>query len=256
MLTSNQPSARPALRHHLGAIADQAIDQRDVGAVGLALEVVGLRNIARHEDVGFDAGRRGIGRQGAGRVAGRGNGHLLDSQFHAHRNGAGEAARFERAGGVQAFVLHPKRVGADARAQAPGANQRRPALAQRDDRLVRRRQHRSVAPHAGGAVRNVAPPPAVADGIEIVPHQERAAATAEIGDLPRVPLRRAEAAFQIRRFRHQVKSLAFGTTSPMRMNQKPKKYRGEIGQKSHYRLVTQAPVNFGQQRGSIGHGPD
>ena len=35
------------------------------------------------------------------------------------------------AGGIQSLVLHPQRIGAEARAQPRGADQRRPALAQR-----------------------------------------------------------------------------------------------------------------------------
>ena len=68
------------------AIADQAIHQRDVRAERLALDVVGLRHIARHEDVRFDSGRGGVGCHGAGGISGRRNRHFADAEFHAHRH--------------------------------------------------------------------------------------------------------------------------------------------------------------------------
>ncbi len=93
--------------HHAGAVADQAVDQRYVRAVGLTFHEIGLRDVARHENVGFQARRRCIGRHGARRVPSRGNGQLANPQLHRHGDGAGKPARFERAGGIEAFVLHP-----------------------------------------------------------------------------------------------------------------------------------------------------
>ena len=208
MLTSNQPSFGSALGHDLAAIADQPIHQRDVGAVGFALQVIRLRHVARHENMRFDAGRGRIGGERAGGVSGRGDRHLLDAQFDAHRDGAGEPARLERGGGVQAFVLHPERFGAHARAQTLRADERRPAFAQRDDGTLGGGQNRRVSPHGGRAVRDIAPPPAHADGIEIVADQQRSAAAAQILHGSGLEPLLTQAAFQMRSFRHGNTSLA------------------------------------------------
>ena len=210
VLTSNQPSFGPALGHDAAAIADQAVHQRDVRAVRLALEVVGLRNVARHEDVRLDSRRRGVGRHGAGRVARRGNRHLLDAQFHAHGNRAGKAARLERCRGIESFVLHPEMLRADARAQPLGPHQRRPALAEGHDRRFGRRQHRRIPPHVRRAARHFAPRPAVADHSQIIPDQERSSAGAEVGHCCRIVPGAAEAAFQMGRFSHSTESLTSG----------------------------------------------
>ncbi len=152
MLTSNQPSRGTALGDDLAAIADQAIHQRDVGAVGFALEVVGLRDVARHEDMRFEAGRGRVGGQRAGGVSGGRDRDFLHAEFEAHGNGAGKPARFERRGGVQAFVLDPDGLRADARAETVRADERRPAFAERNDGIFRGGQNRRVTPHGGRAV--------------------------------------------------------------------------------------------------------
>ena len=102
------------------------------------------------------------------------------------------------AGGIQTFVFDPQLVRADPRAQAAGAEQRGQAFAQRHDRLGRRRQHRRIAPHAGGAVRNLAPRPAVPENAQIVTDEQRSAAVAEVGNRARLVPLAAEAAFQMR----------------------------------------------------------
>ena len=173
---------RAALGHHAAAVADQAVDQRDVRAVRLALDVVRLRHVARHEDVGFDAGRRGIRRHRAGGVAGRGIAtFLMPSSTHM------ETAQERPRALNDAVGLSPSSL-----TQSASAPMRCPR------RLVRisgvqpspsvtidaggRGQHRRVAPHGGRAVRHVAPRPAVADAVEIVADQQRSAARAEIID--------------------------------------------------------------------------
>ena len=119
------------------------------------------------------------------------------------------------AGGIEPFVLHPKRFRADARAQTAGPHQRRPALAQRDDRRFGRRQHRRVAPHVRRTVGHIAPRPAVPDDSEIVAHQQRSAARAQVGHRRRIILGAAEAAFQMGRFRHSTESLTSGSPRAM-----------------------------------------
>ena len=62
---------------HAGAVGDDAVDHGDVGAVDDPFEVIGQRDVLRHEDVCGDARGRGVGsearrhcprweRQGAG----------------------------------------------------------------------------------------------------------------------------------------------------------------------------------------------
>ena len=112
-----------------GAIADEAIDQGDVRAVGFALDEVSLRDIARHEDVRFHSGGCGIGSEGAGGISSGGDGDFAYSEFGAHGYGTGESASLEAGGRVETFVLEPEILGADALAGAGGGEQGRHALA-------------------------------------------------------------------------------------------------------------------------------
>ena len=136
------------------AVADQPIDQCYVRSIGAVLDVVRSRDIARHEDMRFDASSSGVGCQSAAGIARGRDGDFAKAQFHAHRHGARQAASFERAGRVGAFVLHPKVACAEARGQPVRLQQRRHAFAQRDDMfwIVDRKQRR-IAPHGRGALR-------------------------------------------------------------------------------------------------------
>ncbi len=139
---SNQPSCLFALVDDARAVGDEAIDERDVCAVGDALHVVGDGDVARHEDVGFDAGGSGVGGERACGVAGGRDGELLQSVMAGHGDGQREAARLEGAGGVGAFFfeIHV--------AVAAAVEHGRPALAEGDGLDVG--QHGAIAPHAGG----------------------------------------------------------------------------------------------------------
>ena len=90
----------------------------------------------------------------------------------------------------------------DSSAEAMGANQRGPALAERNDGVFIGWEHGSVAPHRGGPVGNVAPPPFDAERIEIGAYQQRAAALAQVGHGARVQPFLTKAALQIRSFWH------------------------------------------------------
>ena len=122
-----------SLRDNAAAIADESVDEGDVRAGGFAFDVVGLRDIARHEDVSLDSGRRGVRRHGSGGVARRGNRRLLHAELGAHRYSAGKAASFERARRVQAFIFDPKIAGADAFAETARTDKRCPAFAHAHD---------------------------------------------------------------------------------------------------------------------------
>ena len=87
------------------AVADQAVDQCDVRAVVIALDAVGHGDVFGHEDVGFESGGGGVGGEGSGGVSGGWNRQLLQAEVAGHGYAGGQAAGFERSGGIQAFVL-------------------------------------------------------------------------------------------------------------------------------------------------------
>ena len=108
--TSNHPSffqdsALFQLGDFAGAVGDEAIDQRHVRAVVVALDAIGQGNIFGHEDVGFDIRGGGVGGESAGGVSGRGDGQLFQSEMAGHGDGGGKSASFERASRIQAFVF-------------------------------------------------------------------------------------------------------------------------------------------------------
>ena len=76
--------AGTAFGDDLSAIADQSIHQGDMGAVGFALKVVCLRDVARHEDMGFEAGRGCVGGERAGGVSGGRDCDFFYAEFEAH----------------------------------------------------------------------------------------------------------------------------------------------------------------------------
>ena len=80
--------------------------------------------------MGFETGGRGISGKGAGGVSSRRDGQLADAEFHAHRDGAGESARFEGTGGIEAFVFDRELGRADALTGPPGRLDRRHAFAE------------------------------------------------------------------------------------------------------------------------------
>ena len=165
-------------------------------AEGLALDEIGLRDIVRHENVGFETGERGVGCQSAGRVAGRRDGEFSRTEFLRHGDGGGQAARFEGIGGIAAFVLHPERREAELAGEPVGSEQRRPAFLERDE--IRRIgwQNRRVTPHAGGRIGERGLLPGDADGRQVVANEQRTAAAAQIRQLPGFVPRVAAAAVQ------------------------------------------------------------
>src|SRR5580765_8525043 len=61
------------LGYNAGAIADQAVDQGDFGSVAFAFHAIGHGHILRHEDVGLNTSRCGVGSKRTGGVSCRGN---------------------------------------------------------------------------------------------------------------------------------------------------------------------------------------
>ena len=149
VLTSNHPFFFPLsgvffqVGDFGGAIADEAVDQGDVSAVVVALDAVRHGNIFGHEDVGFEAGGGGVGGEGSGGVSGGGDGEFFQAEVARHGNAGGQAAGFERAGGVEAFVLDE-----DAGKLAAGEHGSE-TFAERDG--IGFGKDGVVAPHGGGA---------------------------------------------------------------------------------------------------------
>src|SRR5262249_13628222 len=127
---------RCALGDHPAAVVDQAVDERDLRAVALALGPEDGRRVGGHEDVTLHAGLRGVRGRGAAGVARRRQRDLRVAELLSLRHGRGEAARLERAGRVAGLVLDPQIAEPETRTESVGREQRRAALAERDDVLL------------------------------------------------------------------------------------------------------------------------
>ena len=146
----------------------------------------------------FNARRSGVGGHGAGGISRRRYGYLVNAQFYTHGNGAGKAARFERTGGVNAFVLDPKILNAQAAREPRGLQHRRHTFAQRNYiGRVTHRQHRSVSPHAGGAPSNLIAAPGRLGFFQIVQNQKGSTAFAQVVNLGCLAAFAADTAFQV-----------------------------------------------------------
>ena len=75
--TSNQPSGRPRLGRDPAGVGDQAVDERHVRAVQLALADERHLDVLRHEDLRLQPGGRGVGRQRVGGVAADGTASIF-----------------------------------------------------------------------------------------------------------------------------------------------------------------------------------
>src|SRR5205823_7760118 len=76
-------------------IGNKAVDQSDAGTELAAFNDVGSRCVARHEDVGFESGTRGVGGEGAGGVAGTWSNEFGGAEMFRHRNGDGHPTRLK-----------------------------------------------------------------------------------------------------------------------------------------------------------------
>ena len=117
-------------------VVEVAADVEDARAVGDRLGQLALRDVAvRDEDVGVEAAVGGVGGGGSAGVAGRGAEDGLGVRLEGLGDGDDHAAVFERARGVAHLELEVELAAADALVQAAGANERRVALAERDERV-------------------------------------------------------------------------------------------------------------------------
>ena len=83
------------------AIGDETVDKCDVRAEFATFDDVRARSVARHENVCFETGARGISGERASRIPGAWNSELARAEIFCHRDGDGHAARFETLRRVQ-----------------------------------------------------------------------------------------------------------------------------------------------------------
>ncbi len=95
------------LRDDPSAVVDEAVDERHVGAVRLALDPEDLRRVARHEDVAGEARLRRVGGRGAPGVPRRRQGDGPRPERLRHRDRRAQPARLEGAGRVSGLLLDP-----------------------------------------------------------------------------------------------------------------------------------------------------
>ncbi len=153
--TSYQPSGAAFFGGHPAGVGDQAVDQRHVGAVEATLVDEGPLGVLRHEDFAGQARCGGIGRGGVAGVAGRRQRDRLLAEILRACDRRRLAARLERVGRVERFVLDEQPIEADRRAERLRVKQRREAFAERD-RLLRRR---TAAASRGSATCSARGPP-------------------------------------------------------------------------------------------------
>ena len=105
--------------------------------MGHSLSELSLRYVAvRDEDVSIEPAAGGVGGGRGTRVAGGGAEDGFRFGFKRLRYGDDHAAVFEGAGGIAHLQLEIQLPAADALVQTPRVNERRVALAQRDERRV------------------------------------------------------------------------------------------------------------------------
>ena len=125
---------RGELARDVEAVVEVALHLQELGVVRDRLAQLAHRDLALgHEHGGLDAGVRRVRRGRGRRVAGRGADDDLRAALDGLRDGHGHAAVLEGAGRVHALELHPH-VGAGAARERGGGQERRAALAERDDR--------------------------------------------------------------------------------------------------------------------------
>ncbi len=138
-----------ALSDDAGAIADEAVDQRDVRAQRFALNEIGLRNVFRHEDVRSIPPQPHTPAAALAAFPAEGTATLVMPNSRAMVMAAVMPRALKEPVGFRAFVLHPKMMRAERGAETFGLDERRHPLAQRNDGAAMiRRQHGPVTPHA------------------------------------------------------------------------------------------------------------
>ena len=158
----------------------EAVDERDGGAVQLALADERDLDVLRHEDPGLEAGRRRVRGHGVGGVAGGRHREDRRAEIPRARDRGGQPARLERVRRVERLVLHEQARNAEIGAEPCRMDQGGPAFAEREGRFAVRQRHQlAIPPHVRLARRERVPAPG-AGGVEIVAHQQGSAADAEV----------------------------------------------------------------------------
>ncbi len=125
-----------------------AVDADQTGAVDARCEQLLGLEVGGDEDVGVEAGGRGVCGDGIGEVARRGAGDGLVAELTRLCQGDGDDAILERVGRVGGVVLDPQLAQAEALGEAIGTHQRRQPGLQRIARALGQREEVGVAPDA------------------------------------------------------------------------------------------------------------
>ena len=147
--TSYQPSGLPVSAAIAARVGDQAVDQRDVGAVQLALADEGDLDVLRHEDLAPRCPRQP--RTPPSRwpaLPADGIDERRRAEMRGLRHRRRQAARLEGVGGIERLVLDEEPIEAERVAEPRRVDQRRPPFAERDRRLAVEQRHQlAIAPH-------------------------------------------------------------------------------------------------------------
>ena len=187
-----------SFHHALRTIADESIDERYMRSKDPGFDEIGNRDIARHEDVGFNTSSGGVCSRCSSRISCSGYGDLLDTKFAAHRNRARDTAGLEGERGIHAFILEPEIIAFEAFAEMMEPMQRREAFLQRHDVLFgTNRQHRCVSPHRPRRISKRVAVPLATHFFEVIPHQQRPPCSAQIMNFSSFEPFAGSAAFQM-----------------------------------------------------------
>src|SRR5207244_4577058 len=90
------------------AIGDETVDESDLRSELATLGDVRARSVARHENVRFETGPGGVGRERSPGVACAPAGDFCRAEVFRHRYGNSHAARFETLRRILRFVFDPE----------------------------------------------------------------------------------------------------------------------------------------------------
>ena len=132
------------------------------------------RGVGGHKDKRLHTDSGGVSGQSTAGVAGRRDGHSLDSELVGPADGHSEAPALERTGGELGFVFNPKVVQTKRSTESLALEQRCHTLAERRDLgLVLHGQELPVAPHGRFSTGDRLFVHGCADGFEVVADPQR-----------------------------------------------------------------------------------
>ena len=208
------------------SVADEAVDEVQLGARDEALLLVGVGSVLGHEHLGGEAGPGAVGGGRASGIAGGRHGESGGAKLEALGDGGGDAPGLEGASGIQALFLDEKVGHAQLLAEVLHLDEWRATLAQGHDVAgVVHRQQLLESPHVGRALHEaVAVDLGAYAGQVVAGVQHFAAAGADAREPVRRVLGAADGAFQMGqvtghdghspRFRFFSKLRQFNHTAP------------------------------------------